>query len=733
MSYRDNRFFKFATAYLPFLRIDDASTNAEHWLSGIAVLDQYIRAVGTRKTPNRYFETTPDGLAALFPSAKAILAQNDRMKGEILAHLLVFTFQRLAPQRYSKSIAPLYQHLQVLSYVLAYRTNLAIEPRLATETLRRFIGQRKLHDLIIPNLDPVVEAAMRGDPQAKDHGLRRALEALCDLDPFVPERWISHTLIRKVMAHLGKDPLSNCYLKALAKGQRDAVIVFNMIEVLLHPKLQPLLRDWRPGAQPVDTNIYRDVMAFAPGVQALDTKTRTDMFMSIMRVGAYLNQHRLTKQRPSVLGQEGVPDFPRWHSHMQRLLGPLAQKRLRFTAEEAAFLIQAFDTDKPLQWAHKKPFVRYLAHPLDGQDPKVLRMVSGVRSTLLRENLVHFLDEPAPTPTQSERQRVATSKLHMAHDALLGSIKTPFPFGVALRPQRPTQCAPITSAWIERSCFAAMHHAPLLAYGDCIWEAVLAGIDPSPHLEAFIEIHGAICAMNARLAAGQGTAHEPQTYAELEASPLAAHSRIVTWMRHNQDWKSQLDIRAQLILDSVPVVSLMGVFVPVFTFYAALSPQERIAFGQFEAHCRAAPKSVRPSSRWLDETQKRLSPVTARALPARLDAHQPTAPVRTSLCDGTKRQNAFDQAARGLVWAASFLPAEEAVTPIVSLINRSYSHRPQTGMLAEKVGNAGIVALEAIKDGDGASALDDIEARNRYPKVQKKIDAARARITKSWS
>lgn len=79
---------------------------------------------------------------------------------------------------------------------------------------------------------------------------------------------------------------------------------------------------------------------------------------------------------------------------------------------------------------------------------------------------------------------------------------------------------------------------------------------------------------------------------------------------------------------------------------------------------------------------------------------------------------------KGVIWASHFCDPEKVGPLLVDYVKRCFVTLPGVGIKSEKLGNAALWALQNMPDGKGAPYLAHILARNKYPKVRKKINAA---------
>ncbi|WP_428523569.1 DUF4132 domain-containing protein [Roseibium sp.] len=179
--------------------------------------------------------------------------------------------------------------------------------------------------------------------------------------------------------------------------------------------------------------------------------------------------------------------------------------------------------------------------------------------------------------------------------------------------------------------------------------------------------------------------------------------------------------RDELIAFEKAMLAELDRWIGILSWY-----QNNAPFVRWMAEVAPSDTSSKPSSAWIKNANRSIIPDAVMDYLECLEPVPGSVPYSLSSdLSGLRARFEFETARfdKGVIWAAHLCDPDKAGPLLVDYIKRCFVTLPGVGIKAEKLGNAALWALQNMPDGKGVPYLAHILARNKYPKVRKKINA----------
>ena len=427
----------------------------------------------------------------------------------------------------------------------------------------------------------------------------------------------------------------------------------------------------------------------------------------------------------------------------QKTFEEMAKLKISFTTEQSIYLIRAVIGQKDRRWPQKVAFTRNVAAALSPTLPEadelyeivLKRKPKAWRSKKdLTEILLNVIDRTSLVEVSTDEQYrhalgeadAALNKLVKANEDMIKAS--------GIMPEPPTRSKSLIklifgetrSKRLERQRFIANHnymrnfgpHQKLEEYaqglmpGNFVTQAFLIENSKAVSRSSYWTVEHLVELTRACLNMGKfGTVPEKFIQIFREATRVSEE--------FNETRLDKYDQRA-----SNRFMSDLNTINQYIHFANSLSDNERFELFEFEELAKTAPDTGSPTQKWLVEVNDFCKDTNAKLLASNLLQYLELQSFRSKNWSSSKIDNWFNPSQKGLLWAVSLFPSEEAAKVLESAAMKGFSSDQGGSFYGEKFANAAIWSLSELPDGMGAKALARISAKIPYPKVRAKVETA---------
>lgn len=697
-------------------------------LTGFDFFDTFLKSVAEESVfddldiSQALNKMSPEELLARYPAFAPILQQ----EGE--TRTLAFLINRLLLKRANWRAEFSDIRLQRISHarnVLGYfLSELDLGP--VPDSLAISITDEIGHALWSENANKFQALFLRSFPNGPSPKLQRALADFLDQNTTkqIPIAQYEQEYLTKLELFIGRDPADHPILarinslKARNPQERDKLLA----------KLDPLHRDLFDLVS--NTENHRDVIDMA--------RERLESVSPAQR-GAYAAARATIKKAASQ--DEYWKELGDWSYHipifrlslLDHVYGEsrghqkVLNRKMELTPDQAYLLIEDALGDfgrKPYQVELSSPVVRTLCkYVVPGQRPDLIARIqkdAWIKQKLKDQLLAAMTGEQKQPESPENKLQQKISEQRAKLDNALSTYPDLF-FKLGNVVSLPTSKALPTLLTLDHQIFP--YAREIFQYCHSVAQALQSGLNQTrevAELEAFL----ALAKHNLdRLEAGEGTFNRQGFDAFLKGETHNQHNRLripkaITFLHK----KVQQPSREEVINKDQATILELSNWLEIFTRY-----QANAEFAGWQTTIAPSDTASKASAKWIKQAKANMVPEHVLDYLRDLEPVAGTLPYRLSTDIDLVRQHFIHQNNRfdkGVIWAAHLCDPDKAGPLLVDYVKRCFVTLPGVGIKAEKLGNAALWSLQNMPDGKGAPYLAHILARNKYPKVRKRINAA---------
>lgn len=720
----------------PFAKVAGFDPSADGWETGIMALDNLL-ALESNKIPGvtRTLDHSLECLEEACPEFGAVL----RLEPETLGHamgvmVILYNHVRSIHQVHKK-------HPKTNSIIQAFNL---MSARIQTEELGEIsesdaISLFAKHTIAILNGLPVLTGLLlRRFPEGPNQKLGAAVSKVITKKAVIaPDVGFLNVIymdsISALESWMGRDPAKNPVIlekqqfcdminKAMERAKQGAHFI--------NLEIFDSIKEAKKAGKLFPSELYGD------RILDLSPSARAEFLVDVVRLRGLLETDPAWKQSDLVWHNVPVVNL-QFASRLYRsfshgdAIDKITKRKLDFSPDQALLVLNyVLEAPNTPIFRMSFQFARSIARSLDaGHGDLVERIQKRHWPDKTKTVLIDALQGNSGKPVQQDDIDKKARRLITDTRKALTDIIIQLPDLWLKLPSKVVAGAwedSVANDWSTLNWQLHPYHAETVQYATSIIYALREGLDVTKDIADLTRLHDHAQNNLRKIEAGEGVKYDLAKAGVKDENLRGLGYRIPTPFMHPWHTRSILGIidkiqPSEVIVAEQRKLAKLGDFIALLQLYTQNS-----GWIEFEKISVPPKTGSRPSAAWMKKVKAAFKPDLQTALITRLRAHSPGTQTVTywempggiNLKFDITEQNII----RGLLWAAHLCDPQKTGPVIVDFVMACFVTVPGVGIKAEKLGNAGMWALENMADGGGAPYLARILSRTRYPKVRKRID-----------
>ncbi len=692
----------------PYKRIQNTPLNGYEWDTGIVELDDFLNEVSTSELKNIDYDLwNKKTLTTYYPKAKSLLVLPALELGSAYV-MSIGIIKRLHVNGFklAEIESQLRDKIRVFIRVIkGGNFQIALKPEYGAFLFKEMM-KRKNHPFIPDDFQFILKATTRGDKDCTHPILRKTLQEIANLDILVFNFDFASNIetLKTLEKYLGNPPEQNIAIKNYELVKKDINRLCKHIETNVHPTIQQVLNLIRDPE--FNFIIGHEIEKFKTVITKLSPRERAKIYLDIYWVSDVFSSDEYLKPLISKNQKIGkhILDFGTFFSCLISAAEQTTNRRIDFTEEEAFSII------KRRYHFTSKFFTRTLARCLKSDDPEILEFLKNMPdSTGNSDHLLELYLKRCHEPTRDEKTAEAKTVYLKAREQLIDKLTSKQEFGIKL----PSPVADTSNVvgrinhWTDFRGQIAGNQRELYDCIDTLLIAIRLGSNSDKDISDLKKLLCIILQNYSELKKGNG-----------EESPRPRNWKNKSFENIFFHGHKRGTFREITIMKEEDPIRLLSWMIKELEWFSNLNKNDLRLIRDFETKLENLPNMTKPSSRWLAKINAELNEATKDILLNRLENFDPIFPMERKILFLKKEHDLI----RGFIWALSTSPSKEAAQHFNDLAFKCYQTQPETGIIAEKLGNACIWALGNFPNNLGKKYLVQLKQLIQQTKLQKQIE-----------